>query len=63
VLWYLYEFRFRSNEIFRGHDPEFANAIFVAVADATQSFASHDPENAANYKLSGFNAFWRMLMD
>lgn len=39
---------------------DFAEAIFVALADTTMAYAAKDPANAAKYKASGYAALWRM---
>jgi len=52
---------FSNNQAFEGRPVEFADAIFLALADATITFASREPEQADAYKTSGFSALWRMI--
>jgi len=39
---------------------DFAEGIFVALADTTMAYAALKPKYAAKYKASGFAALWRM---
>lgn len=39
----------------------FADAIFMALADATMSFAASDPVQADGYMEAGFNVLWKGL--
>jgi AcrR family transcriptional regulator len=39
---------------------EFAEAIFIALADTTMAFAAREPRKAKAYKANGFAALWKM---
>ncbi|CAE1136301.1 TetR/AcrR family transcriptional regulator [Xanthomonas euroxanthea] len=51
---------FSDNPAFAGVG-DFAEAIFVALADTTMAYAGNDPSKASLYKASGFAALWRMV--
>jgi AcrR family transcriptional regulator len=50
-----------ESDVFGENPPEFGDAIFIALADATIDFARKDPARAEQYKLGGFNAQWRVF--
>lgn len=50
-----------ESQVFGEHPPEFGEAIFIALAEATIEFAARDPARADAYKLDGFNAHWRVF--
>ena len=41
-----------------GRPAEFADAIFMAIADTTIQFAMRDPAQADAFKTAGFRVFW-----
>lgn len=53
---------FSESDVFEGR-AEFAEAVFVALADTTMSFAAREPRKAKAYKASGFAALWKMYGD
>ncbi|MEW6405454.1 MAG: TetR/AcrR family transcriptional regulator [Chloroflexota bacterium] len=54
--------RFSENDVFAGRE-EFAEAVFIALADTTMAFAAREPDKAKDYKASGFAALWKMYGD
>jgi AcrR family transcriptional regulator len=50
-----------ESDVFGENPPEYGDAIFIALAEATIDFARKDPARAEQYKLSGFNAQWRVF--
>jgi AcrR family transcriptional regulator len=50
-----------ESDVFSDLPPEFGEAIFIALAEATIDFASRDPQRADLYKQAGFNAHWRVF--
>ncbi|MYN03920.1 TetR family transcriptional regulator [Pseudoduganella sp. DS3] len=52
-----------AGEVLAGHPTEYADALFLAVANATIEFARREPERVEAYKASGFAAFRRMFLD
>ncbi|WP_028105092.1 TetR/AcrR family transcriptional regulator [Pseudoduganella violaceinigra] len=53
----------QSGEILAGHHPQYADALFLAIANATIDFAMREPERVEAYKASGFMAIRRMFLD
>ena len=51
-----------DNEVFAGRS-DYADAVFVAVADVTMTFAAREPDNAKAFKKSGFSALWKINGD
>lgn len=52
-----------AGEVLAGHPTEYADALFLAVANATIEFTQREPERVEAYKASGFAAFRRMFLD
>ena len=50
---------FGANPVFAGVE-DFAEAMFIALADTTMACAANSPSKAEKYKASGFAALWRM---
>ncbi|MFD2837105.1 hypothetical protein ACFS3C_12595 [Azotobacter vinelandii] len=51
-----------GNQVFAGQT-DFADAVFLALADTTMAFAARHPRKAKAYKASGFEAMWKMFND
>ncbi|GGY41229.1 TetR/AcrR family transcriptional regulator [Pseudoduganella albidiflava] len=51
-----------NSGLFQDLHPAFDDAIIIAIADATLDFATREPARAAEYKLSGFNAYARIFL-
>jgi hypothetical protein len=51
-----------KSELFEHLNPDFSDAMFLAIADATLAFVSREPARAEEYKLSGFKAYARIFL-
>lgn len=52
---------FTGNPVFEGRPVAFSDAIFLALADTTMTFASKDESEADIYKACGFTALWNLI--
>ncbi len=52
-----------SSEVMAGHSPQYADALFISIANTTIDFALREPERIEAYKASGFKAIRRMFFD
>jgi len=51
-----------KSELFGHLNPDFSDAVFLAIADATLAFVAREPTRAEEYKLSGFKAYARIFL-
>lgn len=50
-----------TSEFFSCGKSAFADAIFFSLAETTTEFAAREPEQAATYKMAGFEIMWRAM--